>query len=81
MGGHGNGNEAISNLLSVPLCFPPFRQLQQQQAELEGTGDGLYEAGALALAQVWGRMNVQFKCALIEALITASFSCVPFPLL
>uniref|UniRef100_A0AAQ4NYZ9 Aryl hydrocarbon receptor nuclear translocator n=1 Tax=Gasterosteus aculeatus aculeatus TaxID=481459 RepID=A0AAQ4NYZ9_GASAC len=50
------------------------KQLQQQQAELEGTGDGLYEAGALALAQVWGRMNVQFKCALIEALITASFS-------
>uniref|UniRef100_G3PCY4 Aryl hydrocarbon receptor nuclear translocator n=1 Tax=Gasterosteus aculeatus aculeatus TaxID=481459 RepID=G3PCY4_GASAC len=28
------------------------KQLQQQQAELEGTGDGLYEAGALALAQM-----------------------------
>ncbi|XP_040020533.2 aryl hydrocarbon receptor nuclear translocator isoform X2 [Gasterosteus aculeatus] len=45
---------------SSPTCPPVMlspgqvaaRQLQQQQAELEGTGDGLYEAGALALAQM-----------------------------
>lgn len=52
--GGGHGNEAIHSTSNQLSTFLSLRQLQQQQAELEGGGtrDGLYEPGPIALSQV-----------------------------